>query len=179
VDLERLAARLPGRRHVPTHMLLDGLAGAALPLEEVPGSSTAAAPPLRACAVIGCRRPVRSLGYCAAHERKRRLLEATGRLPPAWVEDAAPHSLPDVILTRERRAETENAAPPAEEARPETSPRVWVRKKGQPVAQPSSPEQGPPAPPHGPARPQQLEDSTIMATVERWAAEFRAGKHRG
>lgn len=106
-------------------------------------------------------------------------MESTGRLPPAWVEDAAPHSLPDVILPRAHRAEKEDAAPPAEEARPEASPRVWVRKKGPPVAQPSSAEEVPPAPQPSPARPQQLENSTIMATVERWAAEFRAGKRRG
>ncbi|WP_241759228.1 cell wall protein [Pyxidicoccus parkwayensis] len=124
---------------------------------------------------------MRSLGYCAAHYQKRRLMVATGRLHRLWVEDAAPHSLPDVILSRKRRTETNKAAPPGEETRPGTSPRAWVRKKGPPAAPTSSAQGAPPAPVprRNSATPRQPEDSTVTATLERWATEFRAGKRRG
>jgi hypothetical protein len=84
----------------------------------------------RACAVIGCRRPFRSRGYCSAHYQRRRLMESTGRLPASWVEDAAPHSVPDVLLPRGRRRRNEVVAEPVE-PKPSGGPRVWVRKKGQ------------------------------------------------
>ncbi|MBZ4418896.1 cell wall protein [Myxococcus sp. RHSTA-1-4] len=141
----------------------------------------AAEPRPRACAVIGCRNPVRSLGYCAAHYQKRRLMVATGRLHRLWVEDAAPHSLPDVILSRKRRAEAEKAAPPADAPRTGASPRAWVRKKGRPETLPSSAEGAPPAPVprRSPAMPRQAEGGGVTATLERWATEFRAGKRGG
>lgn len=56
----------------------------------------------RACAVIGCKRPVRSKGYCAAHYQKQRMLERTNRLPADWKDDAPPHSVKDVVLPRGR-----------------------------------------------------------------------------
>lgn len=56
----------------------------------------------RACAVIGCGRPARSKGYCAAHYQKYRMLDRTGRLPPGWVADAAPNSVENVKLPRGR-----------------------------------------------------------------------------
>lgn len=56
----------------------------------------------RACALIGCGRPTRSKGYCAAHYQKYRNLAKTGRLPSDWVEDASPNSVKDVTLPRGR-----------------------------------------------------------------------------
>lgn len=56
----------------------------------------------RACAVIGCKRPVRSKGYCAAHYQKQRMLERTNRLPSDWKDDAPPHSVKDIVLPRGR-----------------------------------------------------------------------------
>lgn len=56
----------------------------------------------RGCAVIGCARPARAKGYCAAHYQKYRNLEKTGRLPADWVADAAPQSANDVVLPRGR-----------------------------------------------------------------------------
>ncbi len=56
----------------------------------------------RGCAVIGCPRPARAKGYCAAHYQKYRNLEKTGRLPSDWTPDAAPQSANDVVLPRGR-----------------------------------------------------------------------------
>lgn len=56
----------------------------------------------RACAVIGCRRPARSKGYCSAHYQKYRMLAQTGRLPQSWVDDAGPQSVENVVLARGR-----------------------------------------------------------------------------
>ena len=74
------------------------------------GRAAAASGGTRQCAIEGCPRPSRSKGYCAAHYQKRRMLERTKRLPNAWVEDAAPHSVPDVKLKRGRAASKELAA---------------------------------------------------------------------
>lgn len=56
----------------------------------------------RDCAVIGCGRPARSKGYCAAHYQKFRMLDRTGRLPSDWVADAAPSSVKNLALPRGR-----------------------------------------------------------------------------
>jgi hypothetical protein len=56
----------------------------------------------RPCALIGCKRPSRSKGYCAAHYQEYRSLERTGRLPGDWKEFAPPNSVKDVILPRGR-----------------------------------------------------------------------------
>ncbi len=56
----------------------------------------------RLCAVIGCDRPARSKGYCAAHYQKYRMLKQTDRLPKDWVEDAQPQSVKNIILPRGR-----------------------------------------------------------------------------
>lgn len=180
-DLERVASRLVTRRPHPLYARPGTPPRTAPAADQVASSAVAAAPLPRACAVIGCRNPVRSLGFCEAHYQKRRLMVATGRLHREWVENAAPHSLPDVILTRKRRAETKKAAPPGEEARLDASPRAWVRKKGQPAAPPPSAQEAPsaPVPRRTPATPPQPQDSTVAATLERWATEFRAGKRRG
>ncbi len=87
----------------------------------------------RQCAVIGCRRPARSKGYCSAHYQKLRLLVKTGRRPASWVDDAAPQSVPEMVLPRGRAAvkqrEAETSRPPPPPAEPPT-PKAWVRKKG-------------------------------------------------
>jgi hypothetical protein len=54
------------------------------------------------CAVIGCGRPSRTKGYCAAHYQKLRLLERTHRRPASWEDNAAPNSVEDVKLPRGR-----------------------------------------------------------------------------
>mgnify|MGYP001565075755 CR=1 FL=1 len=56
----------------------------------------------RECAVIGCGRPARSKGYCAAHYQKYRMLDRTGRLPADWVADASPSSVKNIALPRGR-----------------------------------------------------------------------------
>lgn len=56
----------------------------------------------RGCALIGCKRPARSKGYCAAHYQKYRMLARTHRLPSDWTEHAAPASVKDVVLPRGR-----------------------------------------------------------------------------
>jgi len=56
----------------------------------------------RGCALIGCKRPARSKGFCAAHYQKYRMLSRTHRLPADWVEHAAPGSVRDVVLPRGR-----------------------------------------------------------------------------
>jgi histone H1/5 len=87
----------------------------------------------RACAIMGCRRPSRSKGYCSAHYQKLRLLMRTNRRPAEWVDDAKPQSVREVKLPRGRaaskalkegapKAPTPPAAPP--------KPKAWVRKKG-------------------------------------------------
>lgn len=54
------------------------------------------------CAVIGCKRPARAKGYCAAHYQKYRMLSKTGRLPSDWVEEAKPQSVKNLVLPRGR-----------------------------------------------------------------------------
>lgn len=56
----------------------------------------------RLCALMGCRRPARSKGYCAAHYQKYRNLERTSRLPSDWKDFAPPNSVSDVVLPRGR-----------------------------------------------------------------------------
>lgn len=58
----------------------------------------------RACAIIGCKRPSRSKGYCAAHYQKLRMLTRSGRKPASWTEFAAPNSVPELVLPRGRAA---------------------------------------------------------------------------
>ncbi len=58
----------------------------------------------RPCAIIGCRRPSRTKGYCAAHYQKLRMLVRTNRRPAEWKDGAEPHSVPDLVLPRGRAA---------------------------------------------------------------------------
>ncbi|HYO53703.1 cell wall protein [Archangium sp.] len=86
----------------------------------------------RRCAVIGCKRPARSKGYCSAHYQKLRLLVKTNRRPDKWVDDAAPQSVPDVVLPRGRAGAKarEEAMPQRPEPAVPPKPKAWVRKKG-------------------------------------------------
>ena len=56
----------------------------------------------KGCAIRGCGRPRRCIGYCAAHYQKRRNMQKAGRLPKDWVEDASPGSASEVRLARGR-----------------------------------------------------------------------------
>jgi hypothetical protein len=84
------------------------------------------------CAVIGCKRPARSKGYCSAHYQKLRLLVKSNRRPEKWVDDAAPQSVPDVVLPRGRAASKAlaEAVPQRPEPVAPPKPKAWVRKKG-------------------------------------------------
>jgi hypothetical protein len=87
----------------------------------------------RACAVMGCKRPSRSKGYCSAHYQKLRLLMRTNRRPAEWVDDAKPQSVREVKLPRGRAASKAlQAATPKTPPRPAEppKPKAWVRKKG-------------------------------------------------
>ncbi len=97
-----------------------------------PAAAPAAEAQGRRCAVIGCKRPARSKGYCSAHYQKLRLLVKTDRRPKAWKDDAEPQSVPEVVLPRGRAAS--KALAESTPKRPEPvappKPKAWVRKKG-------------------------------------------------
>jgi hypothetical protein len=59
---------------------------------------------VRICAIIGCGKPARTKGYCAAHYQKLRMLEKTNRRPSEWVDYAPPNSVHDLKLPRGRAA---------------------------------------------------------------------------
>jgi hypothetical protein len=96
-----------------------------------PKAKAAAAPAAgeKRCAVIGCKRPSRSKGYCSAHYQKLRLLIRTNRRPKDWVDDAPPQSARDLKLPRGRAAAREREPVPAPPREP-PKPKAWVRKKG-------------------------------------------------
>jgi len=83
----------------------------------------------RACAIIGCKRPSRTKGYCAAHYQKLRMLARTNRLPAGWTDFAAPNSVEDVVLPRGRAGS--KALKEAKAARAVRAP-----KKGKPGRKP-------------------------------------------
>lgn len=161
----------------------DGLAGG-LPRTSAPARVQAPppeplAPPPPACAVIGCKLPRGSLGYCVIHAQRRRQMIASQRLHAEWVENAAPHSVPDVIPPRKRRGERQRDEDqsPAEAARPVAEPRMFVRKKGQAEAViPTRKGAGSSSNPAAPVAPPQTEQDQIVSTVGRWASEFKARK---
>ncbi|MCP3137222.1 cell wall protein [Pyxidicoccus xibeiensis] len=64
----------------------------------------------RACAIIGCGKPSRTKGYCAAHYQKLRMLEKTNRRPADWKDYADPDSVDDIKLPRGRAASKALAA---------------------------------------------------------------------
>lgn len=86
----------------------------------------------RRCAVIGCKRPARSKGYCSAHYQKLRLLVKTNRRPASWVDDAKAQSVAEVVLPRGRAASKalEEAKPQRPTPAAPPKPKAWVRKKG-------------------------------------------------
>ena len=167
-SLERIADRLAGASAL---LSLDWEEA-----EEVPAAGQTpeeAGPPPKPCAVIGCQNPPRSLGYCAAHYQKRRLMIAANRLHPMWTENPEPHTLPDVIPPRRPRGERQRTespveAAPAPEARPVAEPRVIIRKKGQVAADAAAAEKA------AEASSTQNEHAQVASTVERWAQEFKA-----
>jgi hypothetical protein len=155
-QLERSLASLAGLREVTDQLSpLLGQAGRERVMRQVqapppraaapartpvrtPARAPAAAPAPRAkaadsaeqrCAVIGCKRPSRSKGYCSAHYQKLRLLIRTNRRPKDWVDDAAPQSARDLKLPRGRAAAREREPEPATPREP-PKPKAWVRKKG-------------------------------------------------
>jgi hypothetical protein len=91
--------------------------------------ASAASSDERGCAVMGCKRPARSKGYCSAHYQKLRLLIRTNRRPADWVDDAKPQSAREMKLPRGRAAA---AARPPEPVAPKEppKPKAWVRRKG-------------------------------------------------
>jgi hypothetical protein len=105
-------------------------APAAAPVTRARGRPKAAGG-AQACAVIGCKRPSRSKGYCSAHYQKLRLLIRTGRRPKDWVDDARPQSARDMKLPRGRAAAGERTPEPVK-AKEAPKPKAWVRKKGTP-----------------------------------------------
>ncbi|MFP2957459.1 cell wall protein [Myxococcus sp. 1LA] len=187
-SLSSRGLRQPPRRELP-NAALDVLASSLATLDAASDDTVEAeaGPEARACAVIGCKRPVRSLGYCAAHYQKRRLMVASGRLHHAWTEDAAPNSIPDVILGRKRREASEAPEPTVipEAVRPAEGPRVWVRKKGASAVVPTSNgdsqpslQLAPPAQSSVIPTAQRSEREQVASIVEQWASEFRANKQR-
>jgi hypothetical protein len=57
-----------------------------------------------ACAIIGCKRPSRTKGYCSAHYQKLRMLSRSNRRPGDWKDYAPPQSVTDLVLPRGRAA---------------------------------------------------------------------------
>ena len=57
-----------------------------------------------ACAIIACKRPSRTKGYCSAHYQKLRMLSRSNRRPTDWKDYAAPQSVTDLVLPRGRAA---------------------------------------------------------------------------
>lgn len=58
----------------------------------------------RGCALMGCKAPSRTKGYCGAHYQKLRMLARGNRRPEAWVDYAQPGSVMDIKLPRGRAA---------------------------------------------------------------------------
>jgi hypothetical protein len=57
-----------------------------------------------ACAIVGCRRPSRTKGYCSAHYQKLRMLSRSNRRPADWKDYAPPQSVAELVLPRGRAA---------------------------------------------------------------------------
>jgi hypothetical protein len=104
-------------------------APAKAPAAPAPRAKAEAPAAERRCAVMGCKRPSRSKGYCSAHYQKLRLLIRTNRRPTDWVDDAKAQSVRDVKLPRGRAAARERTPEPAPPREP-PKPKAWVRKKG-------------------------------------------------
>jgi len=63
-----------------------------------------------ACAIMGCKRPSRTKGYCSAHYQKLRMLSRSNRRPGDWKDYAPPQSVTDLVLPRGRAAHKKRAA---------------------------------------------------------------------
>ena len=126
-----------GRQAALRHAQLQAATQRATPAARAPAAAPApiakakAAAPSTAklCAVIGCKRPSRSKGYCSAHYQKLRLLIRTNRRPADWVDDAPPQSAREMKLPRGRAAARDRQPEPAAPREP-PKPKAWVRKKG-------------------------------------------------
>jgi len=186
-SLRRIFARLSGQEAPPRPTTplrpTPRLQSVPTPPPPPPEAKAQVASETLACAIVGCKRPSRSKGYCSAHYQKRRNLVATDRLPASWVEFATPQSVPDVALPRGRAASRDREPTPEPATTPPapTGPRVWVRKKGQPQlteAIPGSAESGKPAPMLSSVipLPTKVGNEDVQSTVKRWAAEFLADK---
>ncbi|WNG51752.1 cell wall protein [Archangium minus] len=95
------ARRGPGR---PARSAAAAPAPAAATGGKKRGRKPAAEGGARDCAIIGCGKPSRTKGYCAAHYQKLRMLEKTNRRPSNWVDYADPNSVEDIKLPRGRAA---------------------------------------------------------------------------
>lgn len=82
------------------------------------------------CAVRGCKRSVRSKGFCAPDYQKLRMLTRTHRLPEDWklVSRGAATSCEPVVLPRGRAGTLALKAARAvlEKAKAETADRAWT-----------------------------------------------------
>ncbi|HYH97830.1 MAG TPA: cell wall protein [Hyalangium sp.] len=119
-------------RHAQAHVTPQRAAPPARTPAAAQASKAKAAPAASSsqlCAVIGCKKPSRSKGYCSAHYQKLRLLVRTGRRPKDWVDDATPQSARDMKLPRGRAAGGARQPAPAAPREP-PKPKAWVRKKG-------------------------------------------------
>lgn len=102
---------------------------------------------------------------------------ASHRLHAEWVENAAPHSVPDVIPPRKRRGERQQEQAPAKAERPVAEPRMFVRKKGQAEAViPTRKGAGASSKPSAQASLPLTVQDQVLSTVGRWASEFKAKK---
>jgi hypothetical protein len=63
-----------------------------------------------ACAIINCKRPSRTKGYCSAHYQKLRMLTRTNRRPADWKDYAPPQSVAELVLPRGRAAHKKKAS---------------------------------------------------------------------
>jgi hypothetical protein len=124
--VRRAQAQAAPQRAAPQRAAAPARAPAAAPAPRAKVEAPAAE---RRCAVIGCKRPSRSKGYCSAHYQKLRLLIRTNRRPADWVDDAKPQSARDLKLPRGRAAAREREPTPPPPREP-PKPKAWVRKKG-------------------------------------------------
>jgi hypothetical protein len=99
-QLPTAAKRSPGRPARAAAMPVAAAAGGKRRGRKPAGGAEGA----RECAIIGCGKPSRTKGYCAAHYQKLRMLEKTNRRPGDWKDYAEPNSVEDIKLPRGRAA---------------------------------------------------------------------------
>jgi hypothetical protein len=96
--VKRAAGRPPARGAAPAAPTASAASG------KKRGRKPSAEGGARVCAIIGCGKPSRTKGYCAAHYQKLRMLEKTNRRPTNWVDYAQSNSVEDIKLPRGRAA---------------------------------------------------------------------------